>query len=334
MLLQVKVVLVLVTRRLLRGVVDGDEGGGAADDLGGGQGDGGPLGAALVGAGVVSIGAGDVGALVGHGALAVAAAVGGGLAVVVGAGHAGVAGIAGSARVAGAAWIAGVELVVPVLLLVVLLALVVLVLVVVEESRGLWGEIGRAEVDGHGEVDLMVHLKVVAGEGVLAGPAGVERRGGGPTAVVELLEAVVEAHAHAAVDAEVVVGLVGGRGGGGSGSDGGGGGRQTGDMVRRYCLLGLGLVVRPVLRVLLVMVLLLAVAGEVGVHQGGKVQAGALRVPVKGVGMGVGVPTPGWPMSGEAVVRRVVVAVHHGQDRREGVSWGDGLGWRADCLGS
>ena len=38
LLLQVKVVVVLVLLRgLLRGVVDGDEGGGAADDLGGGQ---------------------------------------------------------------------------------------------------------------------------------------------------------------------------------------------------------------------------------------------------------------------------------------------------------
>jgi len=67
----------------LWGVVDGNESGSTADDLGGGQGGRRTLRAALIGAGVVGVGTGDVGAFVGHGALAVAAAVGHGLAVVV-----------------------------------------------------------------------------------------------------------------------------------------------------------------------------------------------------------------------------------------------------------
>jgi len=76
---------------------------------------------------------------------------------------------------------------------------------VLVESRGLRGKIGGAEL--HRQVHL-VHWKVEAGEGILTSPAGRERRGA--TAVIKLLEAVVESHTHAAVDTQVVVGLISG----------------------------------------------------------------------------------------------------------------------------
>jgi hypothetical protein len=70
---------VLQTKAVVRGsvwgVVDGDESGSAADYLGRGHSDFGALRAGLVGAGALGLGTGDVGALVCHGALAVAAAV-------------------------------------------------------------------------------------------------------------------------------------------------------------------------------------------------------------------------------------------------------------------
>jgi hypothetical protein len=88
LLLQIKV----VRMGFLWRVVDGYESSGAADDFGRGDDNTRTRRAALIGASVVGIGAGDVGALVGHGALAIAAAVGLRLAVIVGAGNAGDAG--------------------------------------------------------------------------------------------------------------------------------------------------------------------------------------------------------------------------------------------------
>ena len=85
------------------GMVDGDESSGAADHLGG-HGDGRALWTALIGAGVVGVGTGEVSALVGHGALAIAAAVGHRVAVVVGAGD------TGGTWDAWIAWVAWVQL--------------------------------------------------------------------------------------------------------------------------------------------------------------------------------------------------------------------------------
>jgi hypothetical protein len=75
-----------VVRGFLGGVVDGDESGCTVDHLGGGHRHRRTRGAVLVGTGVFGVGTGDVGALAGHGALAVAAAVAEGLAVLVTAG--------------------------------------------------------------------------------------------------------------------------------------------------------------------------------------------------------------------------------------------------------
>lgn len=48
--------------------------------------------------------------------------------------------------------------------------------------------------------------KIISGEGIFASPAGLKGRG--TAAVIELLEAIVESHAHAAIDTEVVVGFI------------------------------------------------------------------------------------------------------------------------------
>jgi hypothetical protein len=161
-----------------RGVVDGDEGSGTADHLGRRHRALWTGGTSLVCAGVVGIGAGNVGTLVGHGALAVAAAVGHGLAVVVGARD---------------TWVE--LLAVPLLLLIV--------------ARGRRGGVGSPELHRH---VIEGHWEVVAGDVVVARPAVLER--GRATPVIELLEAVVESHTHAAVDTEVVVRFIGGAAGG------------------------------------------------------------------------------------------------------------------------
>lgn len=153
-------------------MVDGDEGGCTADHFGRGDrdrarardGDSRTLGAGLIGAGILGIGASDVGALVSHGTLAIAAAVGHGVAVLVGARD---------------TWVYLVG--VPRLLV---------------EIRG-----GRGNISGS-----ILHRQVVEAHGevlAVARPAVLKRRGG--TSVIKLLEAIVEAHTHAAVDTEVVV---------------------------------------------------------------------------------------------------------------------------------
>jgi hypothetical protein len=160
-----------VVLRVLRRVVDGDEGGCTADHFGRGDrdrardGDGRTLGAGLIGAGVLGIGASNVGALVSHGTLAIAATVVHGVAVLVGARD---------------TWVYLVG--VPRLLLI--------------EIRGRRGNISGA----------ILHRQVVEVHGIVlavARPAVLER--GGATSVIKLLEAIVEAHTHAAVDTEVVV---------------------------------------------------------------------------------------------------------------------------------
>ena len=68
-------------------MIDGDQGGGATDNLGG-QRDWRTLGTGLIRAGVLGAGASGISALVGHGTLTVAAAVGHGVAILIGAGNA------------------------------------------------------------------------------------------------------------------------------------------------------------------------------------------------------------------------------------------------------
>src|SRR4051794_16122229 len=129
---------------LLWRMVDGDESGGAAHHLGR-QCDGRALGTGVIGAGIFSLGTSDVGALVGHGALAVAATVGHGVAVLVGARD---------------AWFQ--MLTVPLLLI---------------EVRGLRREIGGPELHRH---VVEAHWEVVTRDGVVALPPVLERRRSSP----------------------------------------------------------------------------------------------------------------------------------------------------------
>ncbi len=262
LLRQVKVMMV----GFLRGVVDGDEGGGTADHLGRGHGDRRARRAALIGAGIVGIGTGDVSALVGHGALAIAAAVGHRVAVVVGAGD------AGSTWDTWIAWVAWVWQV----LAVPLLGMI--------ESRGRRVKICGPEL--HRRQVHVVYWEVVARERIVARPADRERRRG--TAVVELLEAIVESDTHAAVDTQVVVGFV---------SDGAGDGQAGG-------IDGVRVVWSEVCRL----------------HHGGEIQAevipaaaaAALRVSMEGISVTVAVGMAAMTFPGKAVVVGLEVAVHGG----------------------
>lgn len=69
---------------------------------------------------------------------------------------------------------------------------------------------GRGMMMGGPELHRQVveaHWEVVARNGIVASPPVLERRRAAP--VIQLLEAVVESNAHAAVDAEVVVRFIG-----------------------------------------------------------------------------------------------------------------------------
>lgn len=164
-LLQMEAVMAFLWR-----VVDGDESSGTVDHLGRGRGGGGPFRAVLIGAGVLSIGAGDVGALPRHGTLAVATAhAAHGVAVIVIARDTGFEGLAEPLLV-------GV--------------------------RGQMGKVLGAKLNRQrAEVGWVFK----AGGGIVPRPTGLE--GWRTASVIELVEAIVEPNTHAAVDAEIVMRL-------------------------------------------------------------------------------------------------------------------------------
>ena len=257
------------------GVVDGDESSGTADHLGRGHGDSRALWAALIGAGVVGVGTGEVGAFVGHGALAIAAAVGHRVTVIVGAGD------AGGTWDAWIAWVAWVQL-----LAVPLLGMI--------ESRDMRVEICGPEL--HRRQVHVIYWEVIAREGIVARPAGWER--GRDTAVVKLLEAIVESHTHAAVDTQVVVGFI---------SDGAGNG-QAGGIGR---VLMVWSEVRRLHHGREIQTEVVAAAAALGVSMEGisvtmtVVGMAAMSVPGKAVVVepevavhGGGPPVSGWPTTG------------------------------------
>ena len=137
----------------------------------------------------------------------------------------------------------------------------------------------RTEICGpelhRGQVHL-VYWEVIARERIVARPAGGERRRG--TAVVELLEAIVQSHTHAPVDTEVVVGFI---------SDGAGRVLVVWSEVRRL-------------------------------HHGGEIQpqgaaaAAALRVSVEGISVTMAMGMTAMSVPGKAVVVGLEVAVHGG----------------------